>query len=314
MGAPRAGEGVAKMRGFKAMMGAGALAMLAAGGTASAAPVGSGTVEMEFLSFSGPVAGTFNQGAFSLQGLVNGQFPTLDGPTVSAGPMTGRTWTLGSLNLGFGVSAVDFGYTIFDPSSLSYNRIAFSSTGFSNVAVGQNFTLGTIDFRNGGWFGGGDTAAFNKPTIILFRISTFSDSGPEFNQQQLGAIVHTVNVIPGSADPNLLANQNAEADWVTIYQGSNFSGDGIGSFRVYDEFAAPPGFGNSGSFDLIGRFGSLNLVGLANPVGGFITASAAPLPFVPGGGAIPEPASWAMLIAGFGLVGALQRRRPALAA
>ena len=29
------------------------------------------------------------------------------------------------------------------------------------------------------------------------------------------------------------------------------------------------------------------------------------------GGAVPEPASWAMLIAGFGLVGAIQRRRKA---
>jgi hypothetical protein len=31
----------------------------------------------------------------------------------------------------------------------------------------------------------------------------------------------------------------------------------------------------------------------------------------PAGGAVPEPASWAMLIAGFGLVGAIQRRRKA---
>jgi hypothetical protein len=31
-------------------------------------------------------------------------------------------------------------------------------------------------------------------------------------------------------------------------------------------------------------------------------------------GAVPEPASWAMLIAGFGLVGAAQRRRVARAA
>ncbi|WP_374389389.1 PEPxxWA-CTERM sorting domain-containing protein, partial [Sandaracinobacter sp.] len=30
-------------------------------------------------------------------------------------------------------------------------------------------------------------------------------------------------------------------------------------------------------------------------------------------GAVPEPASWAMLIAGFGLVGAMARRRPAMA-
>lgn len=302
------------MRGFRNVIQAAALAGLACS-SAGAAQVGSGTVQMEFLSLSGPVTGTFGQGTFSLQGLVNGQLPALDGPTVSAGPATGRTWTLGSRNLGFGVSAVDFGYTIFSPSSSSYNRIGFSSTGFSNVAPGQDFTLGTIDFRNGGWFGGGDSAAFNKPTVILFRISTISDSGAQFNQQQVGAIVHTVNVIPASADANLPANQNAEADWITVYMGNSLLGDGIGSFRVYDEFAAPSGFSNSGTVDLIGRFGSLNLVGLANPVGGFITAGAAPLPFVPGddggGPAVPEPASWAMLIAGFGLVGAMQRRRQA---
>ena len=31
--------------------------------------------------------------------------------------------------------------------------------------------------------------------------------------------------------------------------------------------------------------------------------------FDPGGGEVPEPATWAMLIAGFGLVGAVARRR-----
>jgi hypothetical protein len=35
--------------------------------------------------------------------------------------------------------------------------------------------------------------------------------------------------------------------------------------------------------------------------------------FAPANGVIPEPASWAMLIAGFGLVGAVSRRRNALA-
>jgi hypothetical protein len=36
--------------------------------------------------------------------------------------------------------------------------------------------------------------------------------------------------------------------------------------------------------------------------------------FIPTSGAVPEPASWAMLIAGFGLVGAMQRRRQRVAA
>ncbi|PZQ62568.1 MAG: hypothetical protein DI570_10260 [Phenylobacterium zucineum] len=34
--------------------------------------------------------------------------------------------------------------------------------------------------------------------------------------------------------------------------------------------------------------------------------------FIPGGGAVPEPATWAMLILGFGAVGAVVRRRGAL--
>jgi hypothetical protein len=36
--------------------------------------------------------------------------------------------------------------------------------------------------------------------------------------------------------------------------------------------------------------------------------------FIPGSGAVPEPDSWAMLIAGFGLVGAVSRRRRAVPA
>ncbi|MFN7174225.1 MAG: PEPxxWA-CTERM sorting domain-containing protein [Thermaurantiacus tibetensis] len=46
--------------------------------------------------------------------------------------------------------------------------------------------------------------------------------------------------------------------------------------------------------------------------GVFLTGLGDPPP--PGGGVIPEPASWAMLIAGFGLLGGMaRRRRPALA-
>jgi hypothetical protein len=42
-----------------------------------------------------------------------------------------------------------------------------------------------------------------------------------------------------------------------------------------------------------------------------ITASGHDYSSVPAGGGVPEPATWTMLIAGFGLVGGLARRRRA---
>ena len=63
-------------------------------------------------------------------------------------------------------------------------------------------------------------------------------------------------------------------------------------------------FGDTSAF----AFGAL-------PTGlSFTSASGVFLTGQPGVGGVPEPASWAMLIAGFGLVGALQRRRRPVAA
>jgi hypothetical protein len=115
----------------------------------------------------------------------------------------------------------------------------------------------------------------------------------------------------------VLAGQQAAADWVTIFDPD--TNRTLNSFRVYDRNQTPAGFTNVGSVDLIGAFGSLNIIGFANPQGGFITPDNNPLPPVPPGGggdppAVPEPASWALFIAGFGLTGAMLRRRRALAA
>jgi hypothetical protein len=59
-------------------------------------------------------------------------------------------------------------------------------------------------------------------------------------------------------------------------------------------------FGNTGTFAIIG--GLAPGLSFTSTSGVFLTDTGAP-------GAVPEPASWALLIAGFGLVGAVQRRR-----
>jgi hypothetical protein len=98
----------------------------------------------------------------------------------------------------------------------------------------------------------------------------------------------------GSFDP---------ADQLTNYLIGNDDFSGIGrsgfefsllSTNVY--FVVTTGFGNLDQGDY-----TLSVRGPGDVVFG-------------GGGAVPEPASWAMLIAGFGVVGAMQRRRKTVAA
>lgn len=299
-------------------------AVLGLSASAGLAQTGSGSVQFEFLSFQGPVRLTippfFPQDPTTFTtSLINNQVPTLNGTSIPVAPGAAVTWDLGGVTFAPGTTGVEFGYDFGGGSAASPNIISFVPTTFSNVAPGQNFTLGTITFQNGGWFGGARNPANNVPSLLPFRVWTTSSDGPQFNQQRFGIITMTVNALPnnGGLDP---ANFAAEADWITVFMGSDASDPSswtqVADFRVYDECCKPGGFTNSGTVDLIGAFGSLNLTGLANPRGGFIAGTNAVLPpgtIIGGGGGnpgvIPEPATWAMMIAGFGLVGGVLRRR-----
>ncbi len=293
---------------------------------AVAAPVnsGSGTVNFTFTQFSGPAQLTFPPGLFGpsdpgsrVTGTVNGQLPLL-GASVSVNPPTNPiTWELGTLDLSGTPSGTVtlIADPVFDPPQ-SHNIFSWAPAAFSNVAVGQNFTLGTLTFQNGSWFGAAGNPANNQVTTLEFRVTTTSGDGALFNQVRNLALVHVANA-PFPNDTTTLAGQQAAADWVSLLDLD--TGTTLNSFRVFDLNQTPAGFTNVGTVDLIGRFGSLDIVGFANAQGGFITPTGAQLPpVVPGGGggggvgtppAVPEPASWAMLIAGFGLIGAAQRRR-----
>jgi hypothetical protein len=288
------------------------------------AVTGSGTVEFRFTSFAGPAQLTFPPGLFGpgdpgslVTGTVNGRLPTL-GASVSVNPPTNPiTWEIGSLDLsGSPVSSV----TLIDNPDFAtpaqHNIFSWAPANFTNVAIGETFTLGTLTFQNGSWFGGAASPVNNQPTTLEFQVTTSSSNGDVFNQVRNLSLIHVVNA-PFPNDTSVLAGQQAAADWVTLFDLDR--GISLNSFRVYDINQAPSGFTNSGTIDLIGRFGSLDIIGFANPAGGFLTASNLPLPAVPPGGggnppAVPEPASWAMLIAGFGLTGAMARRRRTMVA
>lgn len=109
----------------------------------------------------------------------------------------------------------------------------------------------------------------------------------------------------------------SQSDFSSFYFASNsqldFSRELIGQTMTngctFGSFASPCYGGSSGDFNL---FSSNS----AAPTGSFyfvLTAAGgnqlAVISMAPGAGAVPEPATWAMLILGFGAVGAALRRR-----
>jgi hypothetical protein len=136
-----------------------------------------------------------------------------------------------------------------------------------------------------------------------------SSTGPVFGQvlrrQNLGSNVN-VPELGGIADVCFMAGSGTT---------NNCSGGGNGGL----------GLGGSASQSFTLRFadrvGALDLFdffvryqSIAGGTGGTSGVGEGSFPVDPGGEVVPEPSSWAMLIAGFGLMGAVQRRRRVVAA
>ena len=302
------------MKQFAAAMIGAFLAFPALAISVAPAPTGSGTVEFSFTRFDGPMGRVAFNGTFpslGAQGIFNG-VPA----QISATEALPDGTVMGFANLD-GVSSVAFRYDYIDPGSPSENLLSFAPAPFSGVAVGERFLLGTLTYQNGAWFGSGDTPEQNIPSVFQFEIITRSNDGSRFNQFTSGTITNVVNTLFDESLHSTPEGQLAEADWIYVSQTDGNGGFNLplGSLRVYDDCCKPSGFSNVGTIDLYGSFGSLHLDELSNPQGGVFTTSVLPLdPASPPVLAVPEPSTWAMLIAGFGLIGAATRRRMQVAA
>ena len=194
-------------------------------------------------------------------------------------------------------------------SASSYFGFGYSDFQYHSLTINGT---GSISSSNAGWFdANGDHAGYNQNYIVAnfngFELRNFFvfDSGGAATSLTLN--IANPYVWDFGGNPKLtytLYDATNTIDTFQDYSGATGIFNDLGTGTVYGSvtYSSTPG---SVSITLnqaaIDAYNAAGDAGQAFAIGGRITA-----------GAVPEPASWAMLIAGFGLVGAVARRRRGL--
>lgn len=183
---------------------------------------------------------------------------------------------------------VTFGYQ----SSFGAIQNSFKFEGSTEIEVSGTgsdhpFLLGSLSFTNGQFY----------PLAFLAVELTTHSSDPLYDNHKLNMEINFV-----SNNPDLPYTPEQQADYFYISGTPE-----LGSVRVYDSFACPTiDACGSGSVDLYGFVNSLHLAHFADPSEGvFISSSIEPWLPLP----VPEPETYAMLLAGLGLLGFFARNR-----
>lgn len=200
--------------------------------------------------------------------------------------------------------------------------ITLDFTDVVNPGIGNSTAVG--DFYNGGTSGHG-TSGTNFG--VEFSANTLAINGyngccePDSAQGKQGILFFLtgsssqLNYAPGFSTGfsfNFASNSTAA---VSVFDGLNGTGNLLGSLllpQTANQNCPPAATGfycnwSVGSISFAGIAKSIDFGGSANRVAYDNITFGSTTP-----GVVPEPASWAMLIAGFGLVGAAMRRRKAL--
>ncbi|MDP1028353.1 choice-of-anchor K domain-containing protein [Sphingomonas sp. KR1UV-12] len=194
---------------------------------------------------------------------------------VDAKPTTGTSTGTGTNHLTWGVAA-DGG---------KVNEMTFAANTPFSATVGQQFKIGSISYYNGTINNGTELTS-----IGLNLAFNFSDPAiGAFTKSFILGLNSTPNT--GTADEN--------ADYITF-----------------------PSLQTADTFTVNGQAYTFKLLGLTNVVGdGFLNSGANEFHVREGGNAsadvfgvlnvaaVPEPATWAMMLVGFGMVGASARYR-----
>lgn len=211
--------------------------------------------------------------------------------------MSGTGYTAASLGIitGATLNGTEFG-TDFNPT---VDRLRFVSDANQNLRINPNVMPPPAIVDGAITLGGsalvdlvGVAYTNNRPgamTTMLFGLDALNDSLVRSTNANAGTYVATNSM--GNAFGPLGVSFDATGDSRVSFDISG--GSGMGYFSVADRFYSVDLMSGAGS--LIGDIGVGSIVGL--------TAEA-----------VPEPESWALMVAGFGLMGvAIRRRRSAIA-
>lgn len=167
--------------------------------------------------------------------------------------------------------------TVSSLSGVTEDGIGFDITG----GAFQTFVQGT------NWAGNfqlGDNVVFNSATSATGTVITFD------------SVISSLS--------NIAVQANAYGNYTALIQAFDISGNLLGSQTYSATSSNTPG--TVPSFNL--AYAGIKSVSLSTPVGGALGYGIGNS-FTPVSGAVPEPASWAMMIFGFAMAGAAMRRR-----
>lgn len=172
-----------------------------------------------------------------------------------------------------------------------------------NGTPGEEFRIGTFTFQNGGWFG---TTPYDDPVLgpqiytlpsSLFRFTvtaTINDATGNITSTHTFTDLLKLTVTgPTWANPTPVE----DADYLSFLGRPD-----LGVVGAFESSNLPAGGSTEGSIDMYGRIGSLVPTRFANPQG---LVLASEIPTTP----IPEPQTWALMLAGLVGIGASVKRR-----
>lgn len=183
---------------------------------------------------------------------------------------------------------------------LTFEGIANQTAVGNFYAPDYTFSAATLALIDADAGGGGNFANEPSPNTIMFFLDRNNavlnaNNGftTGFSFFYTSSTAATVNVYDGlNATGNILASLN-----LTAQHNQNCTGDPNGGFCHWDAI----GVAFNGTAYSIDFGGTANQTGFDNITFGSKDA----------GGGVPEPAAWAMMLSGFGLVGGAMRRRQA---